>query len=162
VADLIVFVYSTIEFFVMADVKTKMNNASVERFIKSVKDEQKQKDSFVIVELMKKAVSDDPKMWGSSIIGFGQIHYIYASGREGDWPMLGFSPRKQSMTLYFCTGFKPFEPHLKKLGKFKTGKGCLYFNKLDDVDISVLRTILKETVKESKKKKMIFDTRNVS
>ncbi|HEX7902961.1 MAG TPA: DUF1801 domain-containing protein [Chitinophagaceae bacterium] len=127
----------------MVELKTKQNDASVEKFLKAVKEEQQRKDALVILELFKKATGEEPKMWGSSIVGFGTYHYKYASGREGDWFVTGFSPRKQNMTLYLCCGFEPYGDLLKKLGKFKTGKGCLYFKKLEDIDLSILKEMIK-------------------
>jgi hypothetical protein len=132
----------------MAELKTKVNDASVEKFINSVKDEGKIKDSRTLLDLMKKVMKEEPKMWGSSIIGYGTFHYKGKSGREGDWFVTGFSPRKQNMTVYFCLGFKHLEPQLKKLGKFKTSMGCLYFNKLSDIDIKVLKEMLTVTKKD--------------
>ena len=129
----------------MAELKTQVNNASVEKFISSVKDEKTKNDCLTLLDLMKKTTKEEPKMWGSSIVGFGTFHYKGKSGREGDWFVTGFSPRKQTMTVYFCLGFKHLAPQLKKLGKFKTSVGCLYFNKLSDIDIKVLAEMLKET-----------------
>jgi hypothetical protein len=129
----------------MAELKTQVNKASVEKFINSTKDEEKRKDCLVLLDLMKKTFKEEPKMWGSSIVGFGSFHYKGKSGREGDWLVTGFSPRKQNMTVYFCLGFKHLEPLLKKLGKFKTSVGCLYVNKLSDIDVKVLKEMLKET-----------------
>jgi hypothetical protein len=135
----------------MAELKTKKTSQSVEAFIKKLPDERKRKDAFTILEMMKKITGDAPKMWGTSIIGFGDYHYKYASGREGDWFRIGFSPRKQNLTLYL--GFDVVGQHnvmLKKLGKYKTGKGCLYINKLDDIDLDVLREMLETSYKASK------------
>ena len=129
----------------MAELKTKVNEASVEKFISAVKDEETRNDCLTLLDLMKKATKEEPKMWGSSIVGFGTFHYKGKSGREGDWFVTGFSPRKQNMTVYFCLGFKHLAPQLKRLGKFKTSVGCLYFNKLSDIDIKVLKEMLKET-----------------
>jgi hypothetical protein len=129
----------------MAELKTQVNNASVEKFINSTKDEEKRKDCLVLLDLMKKTMKEEPKMWGSSIVGFGTFHYKGKSGREGDWFVTGFSPRKQNMTVYFCFGFKHLAPLMKNLGKFKTSVGCLYFNKLSDIDLKVLKEMLKET-----------------
>jgi hypothetical protein len=139
----------------MAELKTKKTKASVEKFILSVKDKQKQEDAFAIVELMKKITGDEPEMWGSSIIGFGHVRLKYPSGRELDWMKMGFSPRKQNLTLYVSlgAGSKDFEPLLKKLGKHKTGKGCLYINKLADVDVKVLKEIIQKSNEHSKTKK---------
>jgi hypothetical protein len=129
----------------MAELKTQVNNASVEKFINSTKDEGKIKDCMVLLDLMKKIFKEEPKMWGNSIVGFGTFHYKGKSGREGDWFVTGFSPRKQNMTVYFCLGFKHLAPLLKNLGKFKTSVGCLYVNKLSDIDLKVLKEMLKET-----------------
>lgn len=129
----------------MSELKTQVNNASVEKFISAVKDEETRKDCLALLDLMKKTTKEEPKMWGSSIVGFGTFHYKGKSGREGDWFVTGFSPRKQNMTVYFCLGFKHLAPQLKRLGKFKTSVGCLYFNKLSDIDIKVLKEMLKET-----------------
>ncbi len=135
----------------MAELKTKKNEASVTKFLDSVKDEKKRQDSYAILKLMKQITKADPKMWGTSIIGFGSYHYKYASGREGDWFVTGFSPRKQSLTLYLMSGFSRFPDLLKKLGKFKTSKGCLYINKIEDIDIKILKELIKQSVGYLKK-----------
>lgn len=126
----------------MAELKTKKTKVSSEDFLNSVKDKQKRKDSFAILEMMKQATKEKPQMWGASIIGFGNIHLKYASGRELDWFKVGFSPRKQSITLYCMMNIKSASDLLKKLGKHKTGVGCLYINKLEDVDVSVLKKLI--------------------
>jgi hypothetical protein len=127
----------------MAEIKTKQTTASVEDFINAVKDEQKRKDSFVILEMMKKATGEEPKMWGSSIIGFGNVRYKSpATGREVDWLRIGFSPRKANLSLYLVMDMKKHAAALKKLGKHKTGVGCLYINKLEDVDMKVLKGMI--------------------
>jgi hypothetical protein len=136
----------------MPELKTKKNEASVEGFIKSLPDEQKRKDALIIVEMMKQASKLEPKMWGGSIIGFGEVHYKYESGHEGDTCLMGFSPRKQNFSLYLPGGHAAYFDELKKLGKHKTGKGCLYINKLDDVDSSVLKNVFKKAVQLSKQK----------
>jgi len=131
----------------MAEVKTKQTDASVEDFINTVKDEQKRKDSFVILGLMKNATGEEPKMWGSAIIGFGSIKYRSPNTRkEVVWPRIGFSPRKASLSLYLM-GLKEHAAALKKLGKYKTGVGCLYINKLEDVDVKVLKGIINTSSK---------------
>lgn len=131
----------------LAVIKTQENTASVEDFINSVDDEQKRKDSFKILEMMKKATKEEPKMWGSSIIGFVKERYKSpATGREVDWFRIGFSPRKANLTLYFM-GFGQHEESLKKLGKYKTGSGCLYINKLEDVDVKVLKKMIDDSAK---------------
>ena len=117
------------------------------QFLNSIEDAQRRKDSKAIAKMMKELTGEPPRMWGSSIVGFGTYHYKYATGREGDWPLTGFSPRKQALTLYIKSGFSEYKPLLKKLGKFKTGKACLYIKKLDDVDPKVLRELIKRSVK---------------
>jgi len=131
----------------MSDVKTKKNEASVEGFLKSVENEKRREDSSVVLDLMKEVTGEKPTMWGTSIVGFGSYHYKGASGREGDWMKVGFSPRKQSMTLYIMDGFGSYDSLLEKLGKYKTGKSCLYINKLEDVDQTVLRELVKQSFK---------------
>ena len=137
----------------MAELKTKPNKVSVEKFLNSVKDEKKREDSFKVLELMKKITKEKPIMWGPSIVGFGKYHYKYASGREGDWFLTGFSPRKQNLTLYIMSGFKRYDELMKKLGKHKTGSSCLYINKLEELDIKVLKELITESVKYMKNKK---------
>ncbi len=126
----------------MAELKTKKNEVSVDAFIKKVSEAQKQKDAFAILELMEKATKTKGKMWGSSIIGFGDRHLKYESGRELDWFVMGFSPRKQNLVLYIFGTVEKQQALLKKLGKHKTGKGCLYINKLEEVDMVVLKEII--------------------
>ena len=133
-----------------AELKTKVNNASVEGFLNSVKDEQTREDCFEILKIMKQVTKEEPKMWGSSIIGFGSYHYKGASGREGDWMLTGFSPRKQNLTLYLMHGFDEQKDLLNKLGKHKTSMGCLYIKKLDDVDKKVLKELVAGSVKRMK------------
>ena len=134
----------------MAELKTKPTKADVEKFLNGIKDDKKREDSFKILKLMKQITREEPKIWGSSIIGFGSYHYKYASGREGDWFLAGFSPRKQSLTIYTMAYVDKHKDLLKKLGKFKTGKGCLYINKLTDVDLKILKELLTTTVKANK------------
>lgn len=132
----------------MAELKTKVTKASVEKFLEGIKDEKKREDCFQLVKIMKKATKAEPKMWGPSIIGFGDYHYVYESGREGDWFLAGFSPRSQNLTLYMMGGLDG--ETLKKLGKYKTGKGCLYISKLEDVDVKVLNELIANAVQKSK------------
>jgi hypothetical protein len=134
-----------------AELKTKVNDASVTDFLNSVADEQKRNDSFEILKIMKEASQEEPKMWGSSIVGFGSYHYKGASGREGDWMQIGFSPRKQNITLYIIPGFERYQGLMKKLGKYSTGKSCLYIKKLSDVDMDVLKELMTESLKVMKK-----------
>jgi hypothetical protein len=132
----------------MAEIKTKPTTASVEDFINNVADEQKRKDSFAIMEMMKKATGEEPKMWGASIIGFGNVRYKSpATGREVDWLRIGFSPRKANLSLYLVLDIQVHAAALKKLGKHKTGVGCLYINKLEDIDLKVLKTIIDASLK---------------
>lgn len=134
----------------LAEIKTKPTAASVEEFINNVTNEQKRKDSFAIVEMMKKATGEEPKMWGSSIIGFGNKRYKSpATGREVDWLLIGFSPRKTSLSLYLTMDIKKQVDMLAKLGKHKTGVGCLYINKLEDVDINVLQEMIETALNRS-------------
>jgi hypothetical protein len=133
------------------ELKTKVNNASVEGFLNTVEDEAVRKDCFEILKLMKQVTKEEPKMWGSSIVGFGSYHYKGASGREGDWMLTGFSPRKQNLTLYLMGGFDLHKGPLKKLGKYKTSVGCLYIKKLDDVDKKVLKELVTKSVRTMKK-----------
>ena len=135
----------------MAENKTKQNNQSVDTFLKSIPDERKRKDSFIILEMMKKATKEEPMMWGDSIVGFGKYHYKYESGREGDWFLTGFSPRKQNLTLYSMYGFEKNADLMQKLGKYKTGKGCLYINRLEDINLSVLSQLVARWAKEQSK-----------
>jgi hypothetical protein len=131
----------------MADIKTKPTANSVEDFINTVNNEQKRKDSLVLVEMMKKASSKEPKMWGSSLIGFGNVKVKSPrTGREVDWLRIGFSPRKANFSLYLTGVIKKQEALLKKLGKHKTGVGCLYINKLEDVDIEVLQELIEASL----------------
>ena len=125
----------------MAELKTKKTELSVQSFIKKITDTQKREDALVILDLMEKATKAKAKMWGTAIIGFGDRHLTYESGRELDWFIMGFSPRKQNFALYISGAVKQ-QALLKKLGKYKTGKGCLYLNKLEDVNLSVLKEII--------------------
>jgi len=132
----------------LVEIKTKQTTASVEDFINSVPDEQKRKDSFVLVEMMKKATGEEPKMWGASLIGFGNRRYKSpATGREVDWLLIGFSPRKANLSLYLTMDIKAHAVALSKLGKHKTGVGCLYINKLADVDMNVLKGLIDTSLK---------------
>jgi hypothetical protein len=131
----------------MAENKTKQTEASVKKFVESISDAQKRADAFAIVEMMKRATRMEPKMWGPGIIGFGSRHYKYESGREGDICLMGFSPRKQSISLYLPGGQTAYAEELKQLGKHETGKGCLYINKLSDVDQAVLGKIFEKGMK---------------
>ena len=135
----------------MAENKTKQTNASVDMFINSLKDETEREDCYTIIKIMKSITKEEPKMWGPSIIGFGTYHYKYASGREGDMCIAGFSPRKQNLTIYLMPGFEIQQSQLKKLGKYKTSKVCLYIKSLKDVDVKILKEMISISVKETKK-----------
>jgi len=137
----------------MAELKTRKNDASIEKFINSLPDEAKRRDAFKILEMMKNASKLEPKMWGTSIIGFGDVHYKYASGHEGDTCMIGFSPRRQNFALYLMTGLDNFKDEFQQLGKYKTGKGCLYIKRLEDVNDTVLRNMLSKAIQLIKRKK---------
>ena len=134
-----------------AENKTKPTQQSVTDFLNQVEHEQRKADSFEILEMMKEQTGIEPKMWGDSIIGFGDYRYKYASGREGDWFLVGFSPRKQNLTLYIMAGISQYPELLEKLGKHKTSKACLYINKLADVDKSVLKDIIKKSAEYTAK-----------
>jgi hypothetical protein len=132
----------------LAQIKTKQTDSSVEDFINSVKDEAKRKDSFTLLKLMQKASKEKPKMWGSSIIGFGnKIYKSPATGREVEWFKIGFSPRKANISLHLVIDIKKHAAELKKLGKHKTGVGCLYINKLVDIDLKVLEKLINTAAK---------------
>ena len=126
----------------MAELKTKKTEQSVDAFIKKIPEEQKRKDAAIILEMMEKATKAKAKMWGSSIIGFGDRHLKYESGRELDWFVIGFSPRKQNFAFYISGAVEKQPALLKKLGKYKTGRGCLYITKLEDVDLAILKEII--------------------
>lgn len=125
--------------------KTTENDASVEGFLNSVKDETKRADCFQVKRWMEEITGEPAKMWGTSIIGFGTYHYKYDSGREGDFMKVGFSPRAQNLTLYIMPGFGRYEELMQKLGKYKTGKSCLYVKKLSDVDEEILKELVTES-----------------
>ncbi len=130
-----------------AIIKTQETNASVEDFLNKIEDETKRKDSFAIMEWMKKESKEEPKLWGNAIIGFGNIIYTSpATGREVEWFKIGFAPRKANISLYMVTDAAVFKPELEKLGKHKTGKGCIYINKLADVDTNILIKMIAKTL----------------
>jgi hypothetical protein len=135
----------------MAELKTKRTDESVEQFLNTVADPKRRQDCFTILEIMKQATGAEPKMWGSSIVGLGRYHYKYASGRENDWFQAGFSPRKDNLTLYLMSGYEQFGDLLKKLGKHKLGKGCLYIKKIDDIDLPTLKELVEQSVEHLKK-----------
>jgi hypothetical protein len=135
----------------MAELKTKPTGQDVTEFLNSVPDERKRQDCFAVLELMREVTGEEPKMWGSSIVGFGSYHYKYASGREGDAALTGFSPRKQNLTLYITAGFEQYDDLMQKLGKHTTGKSCLYVKRLSDIDTGVLRELVQKSVDHMKR-----------
>ncbi len=136
----------------MAENKTKPTKISVAKFLNGIEDEKKRRDAKAIDKLFREISGEKPKMWGPSIVGYGTYHYKYDSGREGDMARLGFSPRKQNLTLYFMPGFKKYAVQLKALGKHKIGKSCLYIKRLDDIDFDVLRALVQEDWDEMNRK----------
>jgi hypothetical protein len=135
----------------MAELKTRKNNSSVAAFLQK-SELSKRQDCETVIGIMEEATGEKPVMWGSSIIGFGRYHYKYATGREGDWLLIGLSPRKQNVSIYFMDGFSNYEKLLAKLGKHKIGKSCLYINKLADIDMRVLTDLVRRSVKNMRKK----------
>ena len=130
----------------MAELKTKETSASVEKFLNNVADEQRREDCFRLLEIMKAATKAEPAMWGTSIVGFGSYQYAYKNGRALEWFLTGFSPRKQDLTLYIMPGLERYPELMKKLGKHKTGKSCLYIKKLEDVDLPTLKQLIKRSL----------------
>ena len=135
----------------MAENKTKQTDLSVNAFLEGVDNDQKRGDCQTLVQLMQDVTGEDARMWGPSIVGFGSYHYKYESGREGDNMLVGFSPRAQNLTLYIMRGFDEYEPLLERLGKHKTGKGCLYLKTLTDVDMDVLKEMVERSVERMRK-----------
>ncbi len=134
----------------MAELKTKQNDGSVDEFIQGIADEGRRSDSQRLVELMSSVTGDEPVMWGDNIVGFGKHHYKYESGREGDWFCVGFSPRKQTLTIYLTYGFEEQRELLQRLGKHKTGKACLYLSKLEGVDMEALRELVRVSAEKQR------------
>jgi len=128
----------------MADLKTKPTDENVEQFLNGISEDKRRQDCFTVLELMRQVTGIEPKLWSGSMVGFGDYHYKYASGHEGDTFIVGFSPRKQNLTLYILLGLDPQKPLLEKLGKFKTGKGCLYISNLDDIHIPTLQILIQQ------------------
>ena len=134
----------------MAEMKTKPTDQSVAEFLNEVSDEERRADCFQVAKIMEEITGEKPKMWGPSIVGFGSYHYKYASGREGDWPVTGFSPRKKDLTLYLMMGFEKHRELMEKLGKHNASKSCLYINRLSDVHVPTLKKVIKVSVKDLK------------
>jgi hypothetical protein len=135
----------------MAELKTKPNDQSVEAFINHIENESKRQDSWTILKILQEASGEVPQMWGDSIVGFGTYHYHYASGREGNWFLTGFSPRKRELTLYIMSGFDQYDELLVKLGKYKTGVSCLYIKKLEDIDSDILKKLVTRSVEQMRR-----------
>ena len=131
----------------MSEVKTTRNDRSVKKFLDSIPDGQMRRDSRALVSLMRRVTGESPAMWGSSIVGFGTYHYVYKSGKEGDWFLAGFSPRKQNLVVYVMSGFDRHAVWMKKLGRYTTGKSCLYLRRLEEVDLGVLEKLIRDSVR---------------
>jgi hypothetical protein len=131
----------------MAEPKTKVNKASVSAFLNAIPDKQVREDCQAIAEIMQAATKAKPQMWGGNLVGFGSYHYVYASGREGDWPLTAFSPRKQNITLYIMAGFDQYDDLLARLGKHACGKSCLYIKRLSDVHVPTLKKLVNASVR---------------
>ncbi len=130
----------------MTELKTQRNDGDVRAYLDSVENKRRREDALALLDLMGEITGEPAEMWGGSIVGFGSYHYVYDSGREGDWFLTGFAPRKASMTLYIMPGFEHYDDLLARLGKHKIGRSCLYINKLADVDMDVLRDLVAESV----------------
>ena len=130
----------------MAELKTKPSDMNVDALLDAIPDETRRRDCRSIAKLMEKLTGSRPQLWGTSIVGFGTYHYRYASGREGDWFITGFAPRKNDLTLYILSGFTRFEDLMSRLGRHKTGKSCLYIRRLEDIDMKVLEELIRESV----------------
>ncbi len=135
----------------MAELKTKQTNASVKQFLNQIPDETRREDCFQIAQLMQEITGSEPKMWGASIVGFDSYHYKYASGHEGEWPITGFSPRKQDLTIYIMPGFPERDDLMEQLGKHRTGKSCLYIKRLSDIHMPTLKKLIRLSVKNMRK-----------
>lgn len=134
----------------MSDLKTKANQQSITAYLNTIEPQKKREDSFAILALMQEVSGEEPQMWGDTIIGFGRYHYKYASGREGDWFLAGFAPRKQNLTLYIMSGFDGYDELMSKLGKHSIGKSCLYIKKLEDIDLAILRQLIAQSIAHMK------------
>ena len=132
--------------------KTKPGRQSVAQFLNAIEDTERRNDAKKVAAMMRKATGKRATLWGTSIVGFGKYHYKYASGREGDWALTGFSPRKQNLVVYIMPGFAEFSELMEQLGKYKTGKSCLYLKKLDDVDAGILEKLITRSVKVMRKR----------
>jgi hypothetical protein len=136
----------------MAENKTIENKASVSAFLNSIDDPRRRSDAKKVAAIMRRVTGKPPRIWGTSIVGYGKYHYKYASGREGDFMLVGFSPRKQNLAVYIMPGFDEFQALMKKLGKYKTGKSCLYLKNLEDINVNVLEKLIERSVKAMRKR----------
>jgi hypothetical protein len=134
----------------MTEAKTQPTNQSVTEFLNQISDPERRADCFAVAKIMEEITGEKPRMWGPGIVGFGTYHYKYASGREGDWPRTGFSPRKKDLTLYIMMGFEKHAELMEKLGKHSTGKSCLYIKRLSDIHMPTLKKLIKIGLKELK------------
>jgi hypothetical protein len=135
----------------LAELKTKQTDESVEKFLKEIPDAERREDCFTVAKIMQDITNSEPKMWGASIVGFGTYHYKYASGREGDWLLTGFSPRKQDLTLYIMGGVEKYGELREQLGKHRVGRSCLYIKRLSDIHLPTLKKLIRASVKEMSK-----------
>lgn len=135
----------------MAPLKTQPTNEDVLIFLNKIDNEQRKQDCLRLLDIFKEVTSFPPRMWGDSIVGFGNYHYKYKSGQEGDWFLTGFSSRKLNITIYIMSGFKDFTDKLEKFGNYKTSSSCLYINKLDNINIQLLKELIKESVAKMKR-----------
>lgn len=136
----------------MAELKTRENEANVEDFLMSIGNEQKKTDCFQVLHLMQEITGKPAKMWGDSIVGFGSYHYKYDSGREGDWFLTGFSPRKQNLSIYIMAGFSNYEDLLKDLGKYKISSSCLYIKRIEEINIETLKELIRKSIKDTEER----------
>lgn len=136
----------------MTELKTQVNDNSVKAFLNSIEDQQRREDCFKVLEIMQELTGCPARMWGKSIVGCDTYHYKYASGKEADWMLTAFSPRKTSLTIYIMPGFDDYSDLMEKLGKYKTGKSCLYLKKLADVDLKILKKLIKKSIEDMRKK----------
>lgn len=135
----------------MTENKTQPTRESVYEFLDRISDEKRRRDCYTILELMQQVSGEEPVMWGSNIVGFGSYHYKYASGREGDSALTGFSPRKRDLTIYIVSGFDEYGELMSRLGKYKTGKSCLYIKKIEDIDLETLKELVTNSVEHMRK-----------
>jgi len=134
----------------MAEMKTKPTKVSVEKFLNGIADETRREDCFKVAQMMEEITGEKPVMWGPSIVGFGSFHYKYASGREGDWPIAAFSPRKQDLTVYILPGLASYSDLMQQLGKYRSAKSCLYIKRLSDVHVPTLKKLIRQSIKTMK------------